>query len=82
MLSASLLEAIRTPLRVTTRPGTPTTTELGGTSLRTTLPLPILELSPTLKEPSTFAPLETTTLLPMVGWRLPFSLPVPPRVTP
>ncbi len=52
MLSASLLEAIRTPLRVTTRPGTPTTTEFGGTSLRTTLPLPILELSPTLKEPS------------------------------
>ena len=38
--------------------------------------------SPTLKGPSTLAPVETSTLLPMVGWRLPWSFPVPPRVTP
>ena len=33
-------------------------------------------------EPSTLAPVAITTLLPMVGWRLPFSLPVPPSTTP
>ena len=32
--------------------------------------------------PSTLAPVPTTTLLPIVGWRLPFSFPVPPSVTP
>lgn len=34
------------------------------------------------ERPSTFAPAPMTTLSPMVGWRLPTSLPVPPRVTP
>ena len=69
-------------LRFTTWPGTPTTVELGGTSFNTTLPAPILLLSPILKEPSTFAPVLIITLLPTVGWRLPCSLPVPPNVTP
>ena len=41
-----------------------------------------VRLSPTVNGPSTFAPVEISTLLPMVGWRLPVSLPVPPRVTP
>ena len=36
-------------------------------------------LSPTVNGPSTFAPVEISTLLPMVGWRLPVSLPVPPE---
>ena len=31
---------------------------------------------------ATFAPVEISTLLPIVGWRLPVSWPVPPRVTP
>ena len=47
--------------------GTPTTTEFGGTSFNTTEPAPILELEPTVKDPSTLAPLETTTLSPIVG---------------
>ena len=54
-------------LRFTTRPGTPTTVDPGGTSLKTTLPAPIFELSPMVKEPSTFAPALIMTLLPMVG---------------
>ena len=45
-------------------------------------PAPILELSPTLIGPRTFAPEPIITLLPMVGCLLPTSLPVPPRVTP
>ena len=32
------------------------------------------ELSPTLKGPSTLAPVDTMTLFPRVGWRLPWSL--------
>lgn len=40
---------------------------VGGTSFNTTEPAPILELEPTVKEPSTLAPLETTTLSPIVG---------------
>ena len=61
------LAAMRTPSLVTIRPGTPTTTEFGGTSFNTTEPAPILELEPTVKDPSTLAPLETTTLSPIVG---------------
>ena len=45
-------------------------------------PAPIFEFSPTVNEPRTFAPALTITLSPMVGCLLPFSLPVPPRVTP
>ena len=54
-------------LRFTTRPGTPTTVDPGGTSLKTTLPAPIFELSPMVKDPRTFAPALIMTLLPMVG---------------
>ena len=39
-------------------------------------------LSPIWMLPSTLAPLPTVTLSPSVGWRLPVSLPVPPKVTP
>ena len=53
--------------RFTTRPGTPTTVEFGGTSLNTTLPAPILEFSPMVKEPSTFAPALIITLSQTVG---------------
>jgi len=49
---------------------------------RTTAPAAMRALSPTVNGPSTLAPVEMSTLLPMVGWRLPWSLPVPPRVTP
>ena len=38
-----------------------TTVEYGGTSLRTTEPAPIFELSPTVKDPRTLAPQATTT---------------------
>ena len=47
-----------------------------------TSPAPIITLFPIVIEPSTFAPAEITTLLPIVGCRLPFSFPVPPSVTP
>ena len=46
--------------------------QLGGTSLRTTAPAPIFELSPTLNEPRILAPAAITTLLPIVGCRFPF----------
>ena len=39
-------------------------------------------LSMTAYELSCRAPQLMSTLFPMVGWRLPWSLPVPPRVTP
>ena len=57
------------------------TTKIDGTSSITTEPAPILELSPTLKEPSTLAPTEIITLLPIVGCLFPLCLPVPPNVT-
>ena len=62
--------------------GMPTAVASGGTSESTTALAAMRALSPTLKGPSTLAPVEMSTLLPMVGWRLPWSLPVPPRVTP
>ena len=70
------------PSSSTGRPGLPTTVELRGTSLTTTLPAPILALSPMVMPPSTLAPAPKMTLSPTVGCRLPCSLPVPPRVTP
>src|SRR5450756_1876258 len=72
----------RWPWSSTGRPGLPTTVEFLGTSLTTTLPAPILALSPTVTAPSTLAPAPNTTLSPTVGCRLPVCLPVPPRVTP
>ena len=65
-----------------TLPGIPTTVAYAGTGFTTTEPAPILAWSPTVNEPKTLAPQATTTLLPIVGWRFPFSLPVPPKVTP
>jgi predicted GTPase len=62
--------------------GTPTTVLFGGTSLKTTAFAATLELSPTVNGPRTFAPAPTSTLLPIVGCLLPFSFPVPPKVTP
>ena len=64
------------------RPGFPTTVQFGGTSLSTMEPAPTLLPLPTVNGPSTFAPAPMTTSSPMVGWRLPVSLPVPPSVTP
>ena len=82
-----LIERVRrggadAPAILTTRALMPTTVESGGTSCKTTAFAPMRLLSPTVNGPSTFAPVEISTLLPMVGWRLPVSLPVPPRVTP
>ena len=48
-------------------PGTPTTVQFGGTSSSTTLPAPIFEFSPIVKEPITFAPALTITLSLNVG---------------
>ena len=47
--------------------GTPTTVQFGGTSSITTLPAPIFEFSPTVKEPMIFAPALTITLSSKVG---------------
>lgn len=55
---------------------------IGKQILSTTLPAPTRTLSPIYTGPSTLAPAPISTLLPNVGWRLPESLPVPPRVTP
>ena len=65
-----------------TWPGTPTTTESGGTSRTTTALAPIRLPLPTVTGPSTLAPAPMVTRSPTVGWRLPVSSAVPPRVTP
>ena len=70
------------PSMMTGRPGLPTTVVFDGTFCTTTLPAPTLTLSPTVMDPSSREPAPMTTLSPTVGWRLPVSLPVPPRVTP
>ena len=62
--------------------GTPTAVLSEGMALSTTAFEAMRELSPTVNGPSTLAPEPIMTLLPMVGWRLPTSLPVPPSVTP
>src|SRR2546428_12947130 len=72
----------RCPSLYVTRPGTPTTTQLGGTSRTTTEPAPMRLLLPMVKPPMTLAPAPTVTLLPSVGWRFSFLRLVPPRVTP
>src|SRR5699024_11627466 len=45
------------------------------TASSTTAPAATRALSPTVKGPSTLAPAPTSTLLPRVGWRLPWSFP-------
>ena len=72
----------RWPSRDVMRPGTPTTTEFGGTSRTTTDPAPIRLPDPMVKAPKTPAPAPTTTLSARVGWRFSFLRLVPPRVTP
>mgnify|MGYP002508805960 CR=1 FL=1 len=49
--------------------GMPTAVASGGTSLSTTALAAMRELSPTVNGPSTLAPVEMSTLLPMVGSR-------------
>ena len=66
----------------TTSAGTPTAVQLAGRLRSTTLPAPTRALSPMKTGPSTLVPAPMRTLSPRVGWRLPVSLPVPPRVTP
>ena len=74
--------SIFTPDWWITRPGIPTTVLLAATLRSSTEPAPMRVLAPTVIAPSTLAPAPTTTLSSRVGWRLPCTLPVPPRVTP
>src|SRR5207245_3287051 len=76
------MPSTRWPSLYVTRPGTPTTTEFGGTSRTTTEPAPMRLLSPMVKPPMTLAPAPTVTLLPSVGWRFSRFRLVPPSVTP
>ena len=55
------IASTREPPRMTTRPGTPTTVQFGGTSSMTTAPPPTLLPWPTVMSPSTVAPTPTTT---------------------
>jgi len=70
------------PDRLTICPGTPTTTLLDGTSLTTTALAPIRLSSPILIGPRILAPAPMITRSPMVGWRFPGSVLMPPSVTP
>src|SRR2546428_1101753 len=72
----------RCPSLYVTRPGTPTTTEFGGTSRTTTEPAPTRLLSPIVKPPMILAPAPTVTLLPRVGWRFSLLRLGPPRLPP
>mmetsp|Transcript_12790 Transcript_12790/g.27847 ORF Transcript_12790/g.27847 Transcript_12790/m.27847 type:complete len:304 (-) Transcript_12790:57-968(-) len=64
------------------RAGLPTAVAPPGIGLSTTLSAPILALSPTVMFPSIFVPAPISTSRPILGWRSPFSFPVPPSVTP
>lgn len=70
------------PARLTILPGTPTTVQWSGTSLRTTEPAPMRTLSPMVMLPSTDALHPMTTWFPTVGCLLPLLKETPPRVTP
>lgn len=61
--------------------GFPMTVVLGGTSMRTTAPTPILSPLPILTFSRMVAPTLIKTLLPILGCMSLPSLPVPPRVT-
>ena len=78
----SISPLTRWPSRDVIRPGTPTTTEFGGTSRTTTEPAPIRLPAPMVKPPKIPAPAPTTTFVPSVGWRFSFLRLVPPSVTP
>src|SRR5437764_14369039 len=56
------MPSTRWPSLYVTRPGTPTTTEFGGTSRTTTEPAPMRLLSPMVNPPMIFAPAPTVTL--------------------
>ena len=70
------------PASPTTRAGTPATVVLCGTGLSTTDPAAIRAQWPTVMLPRIFAPAPIITPCSILGWRSPFSLPVPPSVTP
>src|SRR5207245_10999036 len=72
----------RCPSLYVTRPGTPTTTEFGGTSRTTTEPAPTRLLSPSVKPPMIFAPAPTVTHLRGGGGRLRFLCLLRPRLPP
>ncbi|KAK2353626.1 serine acetyltransferase 1, chloroplastic [Trifolium repens] len=61
--------------------GFPTAVVLGGTSIKTTEPAPILAPSPILTLPRMVAPAPMSTPSPILGWRSPPTFPVPPNVT-
>ncbi|KAL1289926.1 hypothetical protein AAHE18_20G093200 [Arachis hypogaea] len=61
--------------------GFPTTVVLGGTSLITTEPAPILAHSPTLMFPKIQVPAPIKTPSPIFGCLSPEALPVSPKVT-
>lgn len=61
--------------------GFPTAVALGGTSIKTSDPAPILAPSPILMLPKMVAPAPIKTPSPILGWRSPTALPVPPSVT-
>lgn len=61
--------------------GFPTAVVLGGTSIRTTDPAPILAPSPIFTFPRIVAPAPIKTPSPILGWRSPPNFPVPPKVT-
>ena len=65
----------RRPSTRTGWPGLPTTVELGGTSVMTTLLAPIFAPWPIVIGPSSFAPEPIVTLSCTVGWRLPVAKP-------
>mmetsp|Transcript_27827 Transcript_27827/g.56207 ORF Transcript_27827/g.56207 Transcript_27827/m.56207 type:complete len:226 (-) Transcript_27827:1159-1836(-) len=64
------------------RAGEPTAVAPVGIGLSTTLPAPILALSPTWMFPKIFVPAPIRTSFPTLGCRSPDSFPVPPKVTP
>jgi len=65
-----------------TCPGTPTTTDPGGTGLTTTALAPMRLSAPIVIGPRILAPAPMITRSPTVGWRFPLSRLVPPSVTP
>ena len=69
------------PASPTILAGTPATVFIGGMSCNTTDPAAMREQLPMVMLPSTLAPAPISTPSPILGWRSPSSLPVPPSVT-
>ena len=74
--------AVLSPAFLTILPGTPTTVQSSGTSLRTTDPAPMRTLFQMVMLPRTDALQPMTTWFPMVGCLFPLLNETPPRVTP